>query len=170
MCLSLLLFRRQRTEGSLRFGNFSPDSYVSTISVTNEDYNVPSLSLSVPVSGVSVPVENISVPEETASVPPQDFSVPEGDSNPNLPKDVDRLILSIGRRSNDAQKVDSVILVLCSFRPLSVNELSKLLHRTENYLKSKFIKRLLAEQKLYYTIPEMKNHPNQKYTTKPDGM
>ena len=151
-------------------GHFAAEFPISTISVTNEDYNVPSLSLSVPVSGVSVPVESISVPEETASVPPQDFSVPEGDSNPNLPKDVDRLILSFGRRSNDAQKVDSVILVLCSFRPLSVNELSKLLHRTENYLKSKFIKRLLAEQKLYYTIPEMKNHPNQKYTTKPDGM
>lgn len=128
-----------------------------------------SLSLSVPVSGVSVPVENVSVPADTASVPPQDVSVPAEDSDNGLPENVERLILSIGRRSNDAQKVDSVILDMCSYKPLSVNELSRLLHRTENYLKSKFIKRLLAEQRLYYTIPEMRNHPNQKYTTKPEG-
>ena len=117
-----------------------------------------------------MPVENVSVPGETASVPPHDVSVPGEDSDQSLPEEAERLILSIGRRSNNAQKVDSVILDLCSYKPLSVNELSRLLHRTENYLKSKFIKRLLAEQRLYYTIPEMKNHPNQKYTTKTEGM
>ena len=150
--------------------NISSTSTISTVSVTDDSYNVQSLSLSVPVSGVSVPVENVSVPGETASVPPHDVSVPGEDSDQSLPEEAERLILSIGRRSNDAQKVDSVILDLCSYKPLSVNELSRLLHRTENYLKSKFIKRLLAEQRLYYTIPEMKNHPNQKYTTKPEGM
>lgn len=150
-------------------GTVNSTSSISNISLTDGSYNVQSLSLSVPVSGVSVPVENVSVPDDTASVPPQDVSVPAEDSDNGLPENVERLILSIGRRSNDAQKVDSVILDLCSYKPLSVNELSRLLHRTENYLKSKFIKRLLAEQRLYYTIPEMRNHPNQKYTTKPEG-
>ena len=120
----------------LRFGNFSPDSYVSTISVTNEDYNVPSLSLSVPVSGVSVPVENVSVPGETASVPPQDFSVPEGDSNPNLPKDVDRLILSFGRRSNDAQKVIDKVEDFLRVKNLPEEKREAIMHELSNVFKN----------------------------------
>lgn len=151
-------------------GNMNSTFSISTISVTGESYNVESLLFSVPVADVSVPGENVSVPAGPTNVPPQGAIVPDENRDKSFPEDAELLIHSIGRRSNDAQKVDSVILRLCSYNPLSVNELSRFLHRTENYLKSKFIKRLLAEKRLFYTIPEMKNHPNQKYTTKPERM
>ena len=139
-------------------------SSTSSISVSDEGYSVPGLSLSVPVQDFSVPVGGISVPPEDVSLPVGNEGIKKEDSFPDT---IQALIRSIGRRSNDAQRVDGVILELCSYQPLSVNELSGILHRSENYLKTKYIKRLLIECRLFYTIPEMKNHPNQKYTTTP---
>lgn len=142
-------------------------SSFSNVSISDGGYSIQSLSLSVPAEDVTVPAQEASVPVDGISVP-HSGTVPVK-ANPledvgYLPEAVTSLVESIGRRSNDAQKVDAVILVLCSYKPLGINELSKILHRTENYLKSKFIKRLLEEKRLFYTIPEMKNHPNQKYT------
>ena len=146
-------------------------SSTSSISVSEGGFNVPDLSISVPVRGFSVPVEDVNVPVEGISVPPKGSSLPadkRGMGEGVFYSDTVKVLLhSIGRRSSDAQQVDRVILELCSYKPLSVNELSGILHRTENYLKSKYIKRLLVERRLFYTIPEMKNHPNQKYTTTP---
>ena len=134
-------------------------SPISNVSVSDDSYNIQKVSLSVPAQGASVPVQGTSVPAQDTSVL----------DDLTLAEDTERSIRAIGLRSNDSQKVDSAIIEACSQKPLSVNELSKILHRTENYLKSKFIKRLLAEKRLFYTIPEMKNHPNQKYTTHSEG-
>lgn len=145
---------------------------ISNISVSNDLYRLSSHPFSVPVESANVPAANVSVPVEGDDVPVNDDIVlAEADviiKDGNLfPDTIYSVVKSIGQRSNDAQKVDEAILSLCSIKPLSITELAKMVHRTENYLKSKFIKRLLVEKRLYYTIPEMKNHPNQKYTTIP---
>ena len=147
------------SEGKPLFDSTVAASPISNVSVSDDSYNIQKVSLSVPAQGASVPVQGTSVPAQDTSVL----------DDLTLAEDTERSIRAIGLRSNDSQKVDSAIIEACSQKPLSVNELSKILHRTENYLKSKFIKRLLAEKRLFYTIPEMKNHPNQKYTTHSEG-
>jgi hypothetical protein len=39
-----------------------------------------------------------------------------------------------------------------------------LLHRDMRDLRYNYINTLIKQKRLFYTIPEMLNHPNQKYT------
>ena len=55
------------------------------------------------------------------------------------------------------------ILKLCSWRPLSIAEIAAILGRNEKYIKTDFIKPLIDEKKITYTITEMITHPEQKY-------
>ena len=52
---------------------------------------------------------------------------------------------------------------MCSIVPLSMDDLSVLLHRNSKSFKNKNIKVLLENNQLFYWIPEMTNHPLQKY-------
>lgn len=50
---------------------------------------------------------------------------------------------------------------MCSIVPLSMDDLSVLLHRNSKSFKNKNIKVLLENNQLFYWIPEMINHPQQ---------
>lgn len=50
---------------------------------------------------------------------------------------------------------------MCSIVPLSMDDLSVLLHRKSKSFKNKNIKVLLETKQLFYWIPEMINHPQQ---------
>ena len=52
---------------------------------------------------------------------------------------------------------------MCSIVPLSMDDLSVLFHRNSKSFKNKNIKVLLETKQLFYWIPEMINHPLQKY-------
>ena len=65
-----------------------------------------------------------------------------------------------------ADEMEKLILEMCEIKPLSLNELSELLSRRPTSIRYQYINPLLKHGKLFYTIPEMLNHPNQKYTTK----
>ena len=65
-----------------------------------------------------------------------------------------------------ADEMEKLILEMCEIKPLSLNELSELLSRRPTSIRYQYINPLLKQGKLFYTIPEMLNHPNQKYTTK----
>ena len=65
-----------------------------------------------------------------------------------------------------ADEMEILILEMCEIKPLSLNELSELLSRRPTSIRYQYINPLLKQGKLFYTIPEMLNHPNQKYTTK----
>ena len=65
-----------------------------------------------------------------------------------------------------ADEMEKLILEMCKIKPLSLNELSELLSRRPTSIRYQYINPLLKQGKLFYTIPEMLNHPNQKYTTK----
>lgn len=64
----------------------------------------------------------------------------------------------------------SLILDLCRWRSLSAREISTILHRREQKpLVRDYLTPMVNEGLLAYTIPEMENHPDQRYTVQPES-
>jgi ATP-dependent DNA helicase RecG len=82
-----------------------------------------------------------------------------------LPPALMERIKKLGKRAASSE-IKSLIIDLCSFNPFSLSQLAQLLNRNMRALRYHYINPLLKQGKLFYTIPEMLNHPNQKYTTK----
>ena len=105
----------------------------------------------------------ISNKEEILSALPPDLSaLPTGE---DIPSELKQLIVSLGKRTNDKEKIANIILQLCSHKPMKSKEIAQILEKTEKYIFREFLKPLLDEKKLNYTIPDMINHPNQAYVT-----
>ena len=81
-----------------------------------------------------------------------------------LPDELKQRIEKMGKRMS-SKDMESLIIDLCEFEPLSLAEIASLLHRNIRALRNHYIKSLIKSGKLFYTIPEMLNHPDQKYTT-----
>ena len=81
----------------------------------------------------------------------------------NLPKELKKRVGETGKRMV-AKDMESLIIDLCTFKPLSLAEMASLLHRDMRALRYHYINTLIKQKRLFYTIPEMLNHPNQKYT------
>ena len=82
-----------------------------------------------------------------------------------LPEALKEKILKIGKRIPE-EEMKKLLIELCDLHPFSLHEISILLHRNMVFLRNHYINPLMAQGKLFYTIPEMIKHPNQKYTTK----
>ncbi|MBR3491144.1 MAG: hypothetical protein IKH44_02445, partial [Bacteroidales bacterium] len=82
-----------------------------------------------------------------------------------LPEALKEKILKIGKRVPE-EEMKKLLIELCDLHPFSLYEISILLHRNMVFLRNHYINPLMAQGKLFYTIPEMIRHPNQKYTTK----
>ena len=65
------------------------------------------------------------------------------------------------------EEMNQIIIALCSLRPYSIEELEMILQRSQKALKSFKIKALLESKKIFYWIPEMIRHPEQKYIADP---
>ena len=52
---------------------------------------------------------------------------------------------------------------LCKIKPRSISEIAKIINRTDNYVKHDLVAPLRERGSLTYTIPDMINHPEQKY-------
>jgi hypothetical protein len=108
------------------------------------------------------------------SHPSQSDSVPEYLNNfanqtadnlsDQLPDFLKERLKDLGKRTVDKEKLDAVILALCSWRPLTIKQLAGIMRRNEKYLLT-FITPLREKGKLIFTIPEMHSHPNQAYKT-----
>ena len=85
-----------------------------------------------------------------------------GDS---LPLELKERIKQLGKRTNP-DVMEGMIIDLCNWNPLSLKEIAKLLNRKTSSIRYLYLNKLITKGKLFYTIPEMLNHPNQKYTTK----
>lgn len=79
-----------------------------------------------------------------------------------LPADLLTRIEALGKRTNDKQKINQIILDLCSRQPQSIKQLSSILHRNENYMLG-FVTNLRDQGLLEYVYPDMPNHPQQAY-------
>ena len=83
-----------------------------------------------------------------------------------LPDDIKKRIDEVGKRV-PKDVLNKLVVDMCSIIPLSMDDLSVLLHRNSKSFKNKNIKVLLENNQLFYWIPEMINHPLQKYVADP---
>ena len=83
-----------------------------------------------------------------------------------LPDDIKKRIDEVGKRV-PKDVLNKLVVDMCSIVPLSMDDLSVLLHRKSKSFKNKNIKVLLETKQLFYWIPEMINHPQQKYVADP---
>ena len=83
-----------------------------------------------------------------------------------LPDDIKKRIDEVGKRV-PKDVLNKLVVDICSIVPLSMDDLSVLLHRNSKSFKNKNIKVLLENNQLFYWIPEMINHPQQKYVADP---
>ena len=83
-----------------------------------------------------------------------------------LPDDIKKRIDEGGKRV-PKDVLNKLVVDMCSIVPLSMDDLSVLLHRNSKSFKNKNIKVLLENNQLFYWIPEMINHPQQKYVADP---
>lgn len=62
-------------------------------------------------------------------------------------------------------EVESAILALCAQRALRLEDLKRLLNRSETYLRIRYIKPLVRAKRLRLQYPTKPNHPHQAYIT-----
>ncbi len=83
----------------------------------------------------------------------------------DLPKELKERVEKTGKRMT-SKEMESLILDLCSYQPLGLSEIAFLLRRSKVSLRNHYLNPLMEKGELFYTIPEMIKHPNQKYTAK----
>ena len=83
-----------------------------------------------------------------------------------LPQELQERVSKIGRWAT-REKVSQLLVDLCAFKPYSYEELAVIIQRAAKPMKDKYIKPLRLANKLFYWIPEMINHPQQKYIADP---
>lgn len=59
--------------------------------------------------------------------------------------------------------MEDIIYELCSINHYKTSELAKILHRNESYIAEKYIRKMMEEGRLGFTIPEVVNHYLQAY-------
>lgn len=83
-----------------------------------------------------------------------------------LPDELKGKIENVGKRILK-EDLNQIIIDLCSIRPYSIEELTVLMNRNPKSFKNFNIKALLESKRLFYWIPEMLRHPQQKYVADP---
>ena len=83
-----------------------------------------------------------------------------------LPKGLQERVAKLGKWAS-REKVSQLLVDLCAFKPYSYEELALIIQRAAKPMKDKYIKPLRLANKLFYWIPEMINHPQQKYIADP---
>lgn len=69
------------------------------------------------------------------------------------------------KKWESSKKMKSLVIELCSVMPLSISEIAQIINRKPESVRYLYVNPLIENKKLFYTIPEMLNHPDQKYTT-----
>ena len=81
-----------------------------------------------------------------------------------LPKILEERVEKIGKRAKP-DEMKKLVIELCSLKPMSLLELANILKRKTSSLRYLYVNPLIESGELFYTIPEMLSHPDQKYTT-----
>ncbi len=128
-------------------------------------YYVPDLAFNHPELGKYNQVTSLSNhPEEFLSDDPDALPDHLNTLSDELPLHLKDIIKDLGRRTNDKEKMNAVILKLCAWRPLTLKQLANLVQRNEKYMLG-FIAPLREGGQVEYTYPDMPNHPDQAYKT-----
>ena len=81
-----------------------------------------------------------------------------------LPIILEERVEKIGKRAKP-EEMKGLVIELCSLKPMSLLELANILKRKPSSLRYLYVNPLIESGELFYTIPEMLSHPDQKYTT-----
>jgi len=81
-----------------------------------------------------------------------------------LPDELRRLVVGLGKHVDEAT-MRGLLRRLCSVRSYRAEELAQLVNRTPDYMRTRYLRPMLAAGELQYTIPDMPKHPNQAYVT-----
>ena len=113
------------------------------------------------------------IPPQGEKIPPQHgtFEIESQPKSRNellreLPKGLQERVAKLGKWAS-REKVSQLLVDLCAFKPYSYEELALIIQRAAKPMKDKYIKPLRLANKLFYWIPEMINHPLQKYVADP---
>lgn len=113
------------------------------------------------------------IPPQGEKIPPQHgtFEIESQPKSRNellreLPKGIQERVAKLGKGAS-REKVSQILVDLCAFKPYSYEELALIIQRAAKPMKDKYIKPLRLANKLFYWIPEMINHPLQKYVADP---
>jgi ATP-dependent DNA helicase RecG len=106
-----------------------------------------------------------ALPDQLGSLPDQSpiLSDQLGPLPDEVPDHINSMLVEVGRRTPDKEKMNMAIIALCQWRPFTLKQLAKYVQRNEKYLLENFITPLREAGKLHYTIPDMPNHPEQAY-------
>ena len=86
------------------------------------------------------------------------------ENNRALPEELLEKCRSL-KKWESSEKMQNLIIELCTFMPLSLADIVNLTNRKPFSVRHLYLIPLIKSGKLFYTIPEMLNHPHQKYTT-----
>lgn len=116
----------------------------------------------------NIPTSESNIPSPNSNLPCQGQNLPctMEDLRQNLPSVILEKIDGLGKKVS-IEDMQGLVVEICYIHPFSSEELSILLNRHEKYIRQTIISKLLSAKKLFYTIPEMVRHPQQKYTAIP---
>ena len=126
----------------------------------NQTYYVVGEELKLRIKGFNPPTSDANPPTSDANPPSLDVNPPTQEI---LSTDLMDRIKQIGRRTRDKELLPGIVVDLCRIRPRSISEIAKIINRTDNYVKHDIVAPLRENGRLTYTIPDMINHPEQKY-------
>ena len=131
------------------------------------------LGKKIPPQGEKIPPQGEKIPPQGEKIPPQHgtFEIESQPKSRNellreLPKGLQERVAKLGKWAS-REKVSQLLVDLCAFKPYSYEELALIIQRAAKPMKDKYIKPLRLANKLFYWIPEMINHPLQKYVADP---
>ena len=127
-------------------------------------YYVPSSILFALISGDKV---SLSAPPAELNTQPQSLSALPSFK---IPEEIVSKINLLGKRTSDVETIKSIIVDLCALKALQGKEIASILGKSDRYIFRKFLKPLLEEKRLEYTVPDMINHPEQAYKTIKDKL
>ncbi|HRQ48991.1 MAG TPA: ATP-binding protein [Agriterribacter sp.] len=114
----------------------------------------------------STSTDNTGAPVKDLSAPVEDLSAPVNEALVHqLPPILKEKLAQLPQRISEASVLEEMILELCAWKQLSINELGGILGKTEKYLLRNFLTPLREAGRLAYIYPEMPNHPQQAYKT-----
>jgi len=107
----------------------------------------------------TLPAKHTTLAPELATLPPKHTTLRE-----SLPADLKTQVDELGKRPGE--KIRTVIRGLCSWKPLSSNELAEILGRKDNEaIRRDHLKPMIDSGQLTYIYPDMERHPQQAYRT-----
>lgn len=152
------LLRRLRDRGLLEKEGSGSSTYYVLGHTSIEPQEVPT-QLSLDIGTAFVPTASGSNPDPSfveSGMPACNLEVA------TLPAELATLLATLTTRNN-GETLRQAIVLLCTWKPLTVDELATLLGKSRNYLRNKHLIPMISSGQLRFRYPESAKHPHQAY-------